>query len=156
MSVDDADTGIYAREIPSLDRWIQVGVAQGKVISTSFPETPDDDAGDDHPLLDRIRAYLEGEPTDFDDVDVGLTVPTTQRRVLETLRSVPYGENVSVEQLARMTPDLDPESDDDLATVRTALAENPLPLVVPDHRVRDGPSGAPPGVEQRLRAVEGL
>ncbi|MFB6185175.1 MAG: methylated-DNA--[protein]-cysteine S-methyltransferase, partial [Haloarculaceae archaeon] len=26
----------------------------------------------------------------------------------------------------------------------------------PDHRVRDGPSAAPPAVEQKLRAVEGL
>jgi methylated-DNA-[protein]-cysteine S-methyltransferase len=40
--------------------------------------------------------------------------------------------------------------------VREALAANPVPLLIPDHRVRDGPSGAPPPVEQKLRAVEGL
>jgi methylated-DNA-[protein]-cysteine S-methyltransferase len=73
--------------------------------------------------------------------------------VLEALRQVPYGEDVSVERLARMAAGVDP---DDETTVRTALAENPVPLVVGDHRVRDGPSAAPPAVEQRLRSVEGL
>jgi methylated-DNA-[protein]-cysteine S-methyltransferase len=55
-----------------------------------------------------------------------------------------------------MTADLDPEDDGDLTTLRTALANNPAPLVIPDHRVRDGPSAAPPPVEQKLRSLEGL
>ncbi|MFB6183177.1 MAG: MGMT family protein, partial [Haloarculaceae archaeon] len=141
------DAGIYARHSPYLDRYVQFGVAQGKVISVSFPEHPDEGAVEEHPLLDRIEAYLEGEPTDFDDVEVALTVPTDQRIVLERLRTVPYGENATVEQLARMTPAFDPEDDDDCQQVRTALAENPVPLLIPDHRVRDGPSAAPPAVE---------
>ncbi|RDZ98709.1 cysteine methyltransferase, partial [Haloferax sp. Atlit-6N] len=37
---------------------------------------------------------------------------------------------------------------------RTALAENPVPLFVPDHRVRDAPSGAPASVAERLREIE--
>jgi methylated-DNA-[protein]-cysteine S-methyltransferase len=55
-----------------------------------------------------------------------------------------------------MTAGLDSESDDDLRLVRTALADNPVPLLVPDHRVRDGPSAAPAPVVGKLRAVEGL
>ena len=58
--------------------------------------------------------------------------------------------------LAGMTSGLDPTSKDDRDLVRTALAENPVALLVPDHRVRDGPSGAPPIVEQRLRSIESL
>jgi len=30
------------------------------------------------------------------------------------------------------------------------------PIIITDHRVRDGPSAAPPAVEKRLRSVEGL
>ena len=55
-----------------------------------------------------------------------------------------------------MVAGLDPEDDTDRTLVRTALAENPVPLLVPDHRVRDGPSAAPPDVEQKLRSLEGL
>lgn len=154
MATEEA--GIYARHSPYLDRYVQLGVASGRLISVSFPDEPDEGADEDHDLLDRVFAYLEGEPDDFDDVNVALTLPTDRQEVLEALRAVEYGDDVSVEQLARMTPGLDDGDDDDLQLVRTALAENPTPLVVPDHRVRDGPSAAPPAVEQRLRSLEGL
>ena len=150
------EAGIYAEESPYLDRYVQIGVAGGKVLTVSFPGAPDEDARADHPVLDRIERYLEGAHDDFEDVDVALTVPTAHRDVLEALRKVPYGEQVTVERLAAMTPSLDPENDDDLDLVRAALAENPAPVVIPDHRVRDGPSGAPPDVEQKLRSLEGL
>lgn len=155
--MSDAEEGIYALESDFLERAVQVGVASSRVISVSFPGMPDEDAQDGYPLLDRIQRYLDGTEVDFSDVEVALTVPTDQRSVLETVREVPYGKQVSVKELATMTPGIDPDDDDDLdLVVRTALDENPVPLVVPDHRVRDGPSGAPPPVEQRLRSIEGL
>lgn len=152
----EAEAGIYARESEYLDRYVQVGFASGRVLSVSFPESPDDDAVATLPLLDRIEAYLEGEEDDFADVDVAMTMPTDHREVLEAVRGVPYGQQVSVKKLASLVPSLDADDDADHQLVRTALADNPTPLVVPDHRIRDGPSGAPPEVEQRLRALEGL
>ncbi|WP_229115200.1 MGMT family protein [Halapricum desulfuricans] len=151
-----ADAGIYARESTVLGRHVQIGVAGERVLAVSFPDRPDEQAESDHSLLDRIEAYLGGERDDFADVTVALTVPTDRRSVLETLREIPYGNAVTVEQLTRMTAGLDPESDGDRETVRTALAENPAPLLLPDHRVRDGPSGAPSDVADQLRRVEGL
>lgn len=152
----DADAGIYARESPYLERYVQIGAAGGRVLSVSFPETPEAEAADEHPVLDRIERYLENTVDDFADVDVAMTMATDRRAVLESLRAVPYGENVTVAALARMMADLDPESEPDLSLVRAALDSNPTPLVVPDHRVSDGPSAAPPSVEQRLRSLEGL
>jgi methylated-DNA-[protein]-cysteine S-methyltransferase len=145
--------GIYARESDYLERYVQVGVAGDRLISVSFPTTPESERAD-HDLLDRIFAYLEGVEDDFADADVALTVPTDQRAVLEAVRGIGYGEQVDVEALAHASAGVDP--DEDLATVREALAGNPAPLVIPDHRVRDGPSAAPPEVEQRLRSLEGL
>ncbi len=150
------DAGIYARESPYLERFVQIGIASGRVMSVSFPSAPEDNADGEHELLDRVFAYLQGETDDFADVQVALTVPTDQRAVLETVRDVPYGEQLTVEALARMTPGLSGDEEDDQRTVRTALSENPAPLLIPDHRVRDGPSAAPPPVEQRLRSLEGL
>jgi len=148
--------GIYARKSSYLECYVQIGVAGEKVISVSFPTKPDADADADHPLLDRIFAYLEGVTDDFGDVDVGLTVPTNQRAVLEAVREIPYGEQVTVDSLVRMTPGLHQGDQAADELVRTALAENPAPLLIPDHRVRDGPSAAPPDIEQRLRSLEGL
>jgi len=148
----DTAAGIFARESPYLDRSVQFGVAGERVISVSFPWEADDETGSAHDLLDRIDAYLQGERETFADVTVALTVPTDRRAVLETVGEIPHGDQASVEQLARMTP----EDEGDAALIRETLADNPVPLLIPDHRVRDGPSGAPADVEQKLRAVEGL
>jgi methylated-DNA-[protein]-cysteine S-methyltransferase len=146
------DAGIYARRSDVLERVVQMGVAGGRVISVSFPERAPDDADADHPLLDRVFAYLDGAEDHFDDAPVALTVPTDQRRVLEAVRNVPYGETVSVARAARLAG-LDGDDEDDLRTVETALRENPVPLFVPDHRV-EGPGATPDDVVRRLRAVE--
>jgi methylated-DNA-[protein]-cysteine S-methyltransferase len=155
METPTGDAGIYARESTYLDRFVQFGEAGDRIISVSFPTQADPDS-DDHPLLDRIETYLGGAEDDFEDVTVGLTVPTVQRNVLEAVDQIPYGEEGSVEQVVMMTQGLGSDEQEDQKQVREALAANPVPLLIPDHRVRDGPSGAPPEVEQKLRAVEGL
>lgn len=152
----DEEAGIYAREFSYLDCYVQLGVAQSRILSVSFPTRPEADSDPEHDLLDRIAAYLEGDHEDFTDVTVALTVPTTQRRVLEAVREIPYGEDASVEQVAVMTAGLEGDDAEVHDQVREALDENPAPIFIPDHRVRDGPSAAPPAVEQKLRAVEGL
>ena len=154
---DVTEAGIYARESSYLDRYVQLGAASGRVLRVSFPDDPEPDAESDHPVLERIFEYLDGlDEIEFGDVQIALTVPTDQRAVLEQVRGIPYGDQVDVETLARMTPDLDPDDDDDVILVRTALDENPAPILIPDHRVRDGPSAAPPAVEQKLRSLEEL
>jgi methylated-DNA-[protein]-cysteine S-methyltransferase len=146
------EAGIYARQSDLLERGVQLGVAGGRVISVSFPERVPDDADPEHPLLDRVFAYLDGEADHFEDAPVALTVPTDRRRVLEAVRNVPYGETVSVARVARIAG-LDDEDEADLRTVETALRENPVPVFVPDHRV-EGPGATPDDVARRLRAVE--
>ena len=151
-----ADAGIYARECPYLESYVQLGIAQQRVISVSFPTQPAEDAGAEHELLDRIDAYLEGAVDDFADVAVALTVPTDTRRVLEAVREIPYGEDATVAEIAAMTAGLNGDDSEIHEQVREAIDANPAPIFVPDHRVRDGPSAAPPAIEQRLRSVEGL
>jgi len=151
-----AEAGIYAREAKYLDSYVQLGIAQGRVLSVEFPAELAPDADREHELLDRIDAYLQGEPDDFEDIAVAMTMPTDRREVFETVRTVGYGDEVTVEQLARMVPGRDPDEEGTQTAVREALAANPAPILIPTHRVRDGPCGAPASVEQRLRAVEGL
>jgi len=145
--------GVFAREFERLGRAVEIGVAGGSVISVSFPAGPDEDAERDHPLFDRIEAYLDGGDDHFDDVEIALTVPTDHRKVLEATRNVPYGETVSLDRVVRMAG-LDPDDDADRGTARSALAENPVPLFVPDHRVRDAPGGIRGDIAERFRAVE--
>lgn len=150
------DTGVFGREFDAIGRPIEVGTASGRVISVSFPETLPDDANGVHSLLDRLHEYLTGTEDDFGDVAVAITVPTDQREVLESVRNVPYGDEADLELVVRMTSGLDHEDEDDLQTARTALRENPLPIIVPDHRVRGVEGATPPDVAERLRDIEGI
>lgn len=147
--------GIFARKSTVLDRYVQIGVAGSKLLSVSFPKSVTDETPTDHELLDRIEAYLDGESEDFADVDVALTVSTDERAVLEEIRSIPYGGSMTVEAVARMTPTLvDPE--DGKEVVLAALRGNPAPIVIPDHRVVDGPGATPDVVAEQLRDLEGI
>jgi len=156
------ETGIYARESPSLECYVQLGVASQQVLSVAFPSEPDeaathcpsDEAGP--PILERIFTALEGAEERFQDVELVLTLPTDERQVLEAVREIPYGEQRGIEGVLGLVSGLDSSSEGDLERARVALADNPVPLLIADHRVRNAPSGAPPRVEQKLRSLEGL
>ncbi len=147
-----SDTGIFAVRSTWLDAWIQIGVASGRVISlTVLANEPDDHQGD-HDVLDRILAYLdEDDEAALSGLEIGLTVPTLDRAVYETIRSIPYGTVWSLEQLVANTP-----TDIDAAAARRAVAETPVPIVIPAHRVAidDGPTDQ--RVTTKLRTREGI
>lgn len=147
------DAGIYARQSETVGRVVQLGVASGQVIDVSFPAEVPPDADPEHPLLDRIFAYLDGAEDEFEDVETAITVPTAQRQVLDAVTQIPYSETGNTRQVAHMA-NLDPDDEEDAQTVRTALRANPVPILVPDHRVTDAPGATPDEVAARLRNVE--
>ncbi|MGZ0748192.1 MGMT family protein [Haloparvum sp. AD34] len=148
-------TGVYAREYDALDRAVEVGFASGRVISVAFPPTPSADADADHELLDRIGDYLDGDEETFDEFEVALTVDTDERDVLETVKQIDYGEEVSVSQLTRMVGK-DPNEPEDVEFVDETLRDNPVPLLIPDHRVQGGPYATPRAVRRSFREIEGI
>ena len=101
-----------------------------------------------------FEAYFAGAHDPF-----SLPVDTRLARgfrleVLDRLRAVPYGERVSYAALAART-----SSPKAVRAVGTACATNPLPLVIPCHRVTrsDGTVGAylgGPETKVRLLALE--
>lgn len=143
---------MFARRFDRLDRAIEIGLASGRVISVSFPESPPADAESEHQLLDRFEAYLAGEEDDFSDVQVALTLATDRRRVLEATRKIPYGETATVSQVVQLSG-LNPDEPDDVETVRDALDENPTPFFIPDHRV-EATTATPESVAETLRVIE--
>lgn len=147
--------GVFARYFPYLDACVQFVVEDGLVVSVTFPEQADEAAVETHPLLDRIDDYIVGTSSDdFDDVPVEIEGPDDVREVFNAVRAIPYGEAKTIEELLADVPTLDPNEEDDRARLREILDANLTPLVIPDHRVRATPSGAPPRIEQRLRSLE--
>ena len=154
---EHASAGVYAREYESVDAVVELGVAGGRVIAVRFPPAQPDDAGREHPVLDQIGAALKGSTDALEALataEVGLTLATDRRRVLEALRSVPAGQSVSVSRLTRLAGS-DPNDADDLETVTAALRANPVPILVPDHRVDGGPYATPTPIRGVLRQAEG-
>ncbi|MEM8680809.1 MAG: methylated-DNA--[protein]-cysteine S-methyltransferase [Planctomycetota bacterium] len=109
-------------------------------------------------LCDRLLAFTEGAPDSFADVEVTLDERTDfQRRVLEACRQIPYGQTASYAELAKAAGR--PKA---ARAVGTTMSKNPVPLVVPCHRVVSsaranvGGFSAPGGVsmKQRLLALE--
>jgi methylated-DNA-[protein]-cysteine S-methyltransferase len=121
----------------------------------------DDSTGDGSAAVNTERAaaqigeYLRGEREEF-DVVLDLTgVDATQRHVLETLREIaPFGTTVTYGELGRRAGIDDPRD------VGVLMARNPIPLVIPCHRVvaSDGLGGYGGGLElkQRLLELEGV
>lgn len=99
-----------------------------------------------------LRTYLEGKAVSFTyplDLD-GLT--PFQRRVLRVVSNIPYGETRSYSWVARAVGE--PEAQ---RAVGQALAANPLPLLIPCHRVigKDGDLGGyAGGVKLKRRLLE--
>jgi O-6-methylguanine DNA methyltransferase len=101
----------------------------------------------------QLREYLEGKRSDF-DLELDLRGTPFQLAVWNALRDIPYGETRSYAQLACRVGR--PRA---VRAVGTANGANPLPLVVPCHRVinsggRLGGYGGGLELKARLLAME--
>jgi len=77
----------------------------------------------------QLSEYFAGERRNF-DLPVQLTGTEFQVRVLEALREIPYGETVTYGDIAKRIGR--PKA---VRAVGAANGRNPLPIVVPCHRV---------------------
>ena len=94
-------------------------------------------------LPHRLKQYIDGEAVTFPDpLDLAGATPF-QSAVWQMTRSIPYGETRSYTWLARQIG-----IPGGARSVGQALAKNPLPIVVPCHRVI--------GIRRKLRCSRSL
>lgn len=109
------------------------------------------------PAVAQLRAYFAGELRDFTlDLDWSLTAGFNRRVQRELATGVPYGSVVGYQDLADRVGE--PGA---ARAVGTAMGANPLPIVVPCHRVVEsngGIGGFGGGLETKrtLLALEGV
>lgn len=101
-----------------------------------------------------LTAYFRGELKEF-SFSLDLQVTPFQRRVLDRVREIPYGRTASYKQIAGLIG-----NSSGVRAAAGAVAHNPLPIVIPCHRViaHDGSlrgygGGLP--LKRRLLRLEG-
>lgn len=87
-------------------------------------------AGSSSEAGERLRAYFEGDVLAIDALPVLTAGTPFQRRVWETLRQIPAGTTISYGELANRIG-----SPTASRAVGMANGSNPIPIVVPCHRV---------------------
>jgi methylated-DNA-[protein]-cysteine S-methyltransferase len=108
-----------------------------------------------HPeLRRRLEQYCLGEPCDFDDIRLAPSRGSDfQKRVVKTVRRIPYGQTLSYGRLAEKAGF--PRA---ARAVGTVMSSNHFPIVVPCHRVvaaggKTGGYTSPQGVSLKLRLL---
>jgi methylated-DNA-[protein]-cysteine S-methyltransferase len=107
------------------------------------------------PAISAVTALLGGEKRDLADIAVDLTeLSPFQQRLYETLRTVPPGATISYGELAARLGDGVTARD-----VGEAMGQNPVPIIVPCHRVvasggKLGGFSAAGGVATKVRLLE--
>jgi methylated-DNA-[protein]-cysteine S-methyltransferase len=142
------DTGIARVALPGRDRgrteiWISREPAE--------PGFPDGRYGD---LPGRMRRYADGERIDFTDVPLDLDgIPEFNRQAYAELLKIGYGETTTYGAIARTLGEVT------LArAVGQAMGANPIPLIIPCHRVLGADSkpvgfSSPGGVTAKMRML---
>jgi methylated-DNA-[protein]-cysteine S-methyltransferase len=113
-----------------------------------------EDAEGQAELVARIVAYAAGANDNFADVALDLSgVPGTNRRIYEHIRELAWGETTTYGAIARWLGDVALSR-----AVGAAMGANPIPLIVPCHRVlaadgRTGGFSSPRGVQAKMEML---
>ncbi len=148
-----SDRGLVAVQLAEPSR--EATVARIRAQLGPVDETPPPAWARD--AMQRIAHHIEGRLDDLADVPLDLErVPPFRRRVYEAARGVLPGETITYGDLAARVG-----SPGGARAVGQAMAKNPLPIVVPCHRVLAAGGGiggfsAPGGAstKRRLLAIE--
>ena len=104
----------------------------GTVSITEDGDLPCMDEGETDVLLeaaDQLNQYFSGKRREF-DIPLSYDGSEFRMSVLDALRDIPYGETRTYAQIAEAVG-----SPRAYRAVGTACAENPIPIVIPCHRV---------------------
>jgi methylated-DNA-[protein]-cysteine S-methyltransferase len=112
-------------------------------------------------VIDEAKRYFAGEEIDFSAIGLDLAaVDAPRRAIYDALRKVEFGKTVTYGELARRAGANAPQAAQE---VGVAMARNPVPLIIPCHRVlaaggKLGGFSAPGSLEtkQHMLALEGV
>jgi methylated-DNA-[protein]-cysteine S-methyltransferase len=148
------DEGLSRVQLPAADR----AATERRLLGGSRDSVPSQPPPWVERLIADIARYASGEPTDFSGIKVDLRrFGPFHHALYAAARSIRWGETRSYGDLARVI------GEPDARAVGQAMGHNPVPIVIPCHRVLAakraiGGFSAPGGAatKRRLLALEGV
>jgi O-6-methylguanine DNA methyltransferase len=107
-------------------------------------------------VIERVRRHLAGEVEDFRDVPVALNGSGPfERLIYDAARNIPAGKTMTYGEIAKATGQPGAAQ-----AVGQALGRNPIPLIIPCHRVlaaggKPGGFSAPGGLATKAKLLAG-
>lgn len=149
-----SERGLTRLQLPESDRSATEKRLRASAVRPS--EAPPAAIG---PVIANIQCYMTGRSIDFAAVVIDLTgIGEFERKVCQAARAIPWGQTLSYGELARQI-----SSPGAARAVGQALSRNPVPIIIPCHRVlakghRIGGFSAHGGIfaKERLLALEGV
>jgi methylated-DNA-[protein]-cysteine S-methyltransferase len=110
---------------------LTVEAQAGRLIAVRFDGKGDEgDAPELQAAATQLEQYFSGRRRTF-DLPLGLRTGPFDRRVLEAVAEIPFGERISYGKLAARFG----LTGEDVRKVAAAVGRNPLPILIPCHRV---------------------
>ncbi len=121
---------LYSKFSRELGLYVQLEVLGGRVRRVRLARKRLGREETSHPYLTRILEKVKTGEGDLSDIPLDLDVGPFERQVLAFLRTLPRGSTVTYGEIARLLGR--PKA---TRAVGNACARNPVPLIVPCHRV---------------------
>ena len=147
--------GLTHLQLPESDR----AAAERRLAKSSGRDAPDDPPDPVAQAIAALKDYFAGKPVDFSSIALDLAgIAPFNRKVYEAARQIGFGRTASYGELAHRL-----DAPGAARAVGQALGQNPLPVIIPCHRVlasgkKIGGFSAFGGAstKQRLLALEGV
>ena len=148
------ENGITRFRLPFPDRASADAQFKGKAATREPPSSV-------AAVVDQAVRYFAGEQIDFSPIELDLSgIDPLRRPIYAALRQVKFGETVTYGELAKRAGVTVPQAAQE---VGVAMARNPVPLIIPCHRVlaaggKLGGFSAPGRTEtkQKMLTLEGV
>ena len=125
------------------------------IIASRYKEKPLKSKSEFSDIAKQLKEYINGDRRKF-DIKYEITTTPFVTKVLKETEKVPYGQVKTYKEIAELIGN--PKS---YRAVGNALASNPLPIIIPCHRIvrsngKLGGFGGRPDLKRKLLSLEGV
>ncbi len=113
--------------------YVEVSGTEKGISAITFLDSPPEESSSDDVLsecIEQLKEYFDGSRVEFHSLSLRYPATDFQREVWDALMQIPFGEVITYGELAERSG-----HSGAARAVGTAMNVNPLPVIIPCHRV---------------------